>query len=157
MMISINTFPSTIPNSAKGLLTFSEQVWRGQGDGSIVAVTSLYTLLIKKSTKFCWLVGWLVSFCCCCFLFGVFFYSVSHFALNGEFVFQILDYIDLLHIFNFSHMTAQFYSLEINVAEWVVRARYLVCTDILSIKLFLCKVDVNTLFKTQIPKVLRVV
>lgn len=82
MVISINTFPSTIPNSAKDLLTFSEQVWRGQVDGCIGAVTSLYTLLIMKTTKFFCLDLLVFGFC-----FWGFFYSVNYFALKGEFVF----------------------------------------------------------------------
>lgn len=68
--ISINTFPDTKPNSIKGLLTFSEQVQRGQGDGCIVAVTSIYTLLTMQTTK--------IYF---------FFNSVNHSALKGKFVF----------------------------------------------------------------------
>lgn len=72
MTISINTFPGTTANSAKPLLTFSEQVQTGQGDGCIVAVTSLYTLLIMKTTGFLFVLVFLFvygGFLLFCFVF----------------------------------------------------------------------------------------
>lgn len=79
MTISINTFPGTTANSAKPLLTFSEQVQTGQGDGCIVAVTSLYTLLIMKTTVFLFVLIFL--FVCGGSLVVLFcFYSANYFV-----------------------------------------------------------------------------